>query len=254
MGGFAGHAQDRVAAFPRLSPEHPGWEIDCPPVRSKPADSGAALSLHTETDGGSIMRVTFAGLIAASFLTVSVSAQAGPPADEIHAQAERILAVLADPALKAPGQERARRRAVRQVAEDAIDFRETGRRTLGAHWEARTDAERQLFVGLFTDLLDRAFLRHVDRWDGERLVVSGDTVDGDHAIVHAKVLLTDGSQVPVDLAVVRCDDARWRVWDVRAMGASLVSSYRAQFTRMLQHAPYEEMVRKLRVKVNSLEP
>jgi phospholipid transport system substrate-binding protein len=200
------------------------------------------------------MRVTIVALAGALLLVMPLPSQAGSAADDINLQAERILAVLADPQLKVPGQERARRRAVRRVAEDAIDFNETGRRTLGPHWESRSEAERQTFVSLFTDLLDRAFLRHVDRWDGERLVVAGDTVDGDLAIVHARVLLRDGSQVPVDLAVVRNGDARWRVWDVRAMGASLVSSYRAQFARMLQATPYDEMLVKLRAKVDSLEP
>ena len=200
------------------------------------------------------MRLTIAALIGALILTTPISSQAGSAAEDINMQAERILAVLADPQLKSAGQERARRLAVRRVAEDAIDFSETGRRTLGTHWDARSDSERQMFVSLFTDLLDRAFLRHVDRWDGEKLVIAGDTGEGDRAIVHTKVLLRDGSEVPVDLAVVRNRDARWRVWDVRAMGNSLVSSYRAQFSRMLQVTPYDEMLVKLRAKVDSLEP
>lgn len=200
------------------------------------------------------MRMIIAILFGVLLLTMPLPSAAGPAAEDMNLQAERILAVLDDPQLKAPGQARARRLAVRRVAEDAIDFGETGRRTLGSHWDARTEAERQKFVALFTDLLDRAFLRHVDRWDGEKLVIAGDTVDGDRAVVHTKVLLRDGTQVPVDLAVVRCADARWRVWDVRAMGASLVSSYRAQFSRMLQATPYEDMLEKLRAKVDSLEP
>jgi phospholipid transport system substrate-binding protein len=200
------------------------------------------------------MRVTIAALIGALLLTLPVSSQAGSAAEDINLQAEKILTVLADPQLKVAGQERARRQAVRRVAEDAIDFNETGRRTLGVHWDTRSDAERQMFVSLFTDLLDRAFLRHVDRWDGEKLVVAGDSVDGERAIVHARVLLRDGSQVPIDLAVIRNGGNRWRVWDVRAMGSSLVSSYRAQFGRMLQVTPYDEMLLKLRAKVDSLEP
>ena len=200
------------------------------------------------------MRLTIAAVIGSLLLALPASSRAGSAADDINVQAERILRVLADPQLKAAGQERARRLAVRRVAEDAIDFNETGRRTLGAHWDARSEAEREMFVSLFTDLLDRAFLRHVDRWDGEKLVVAGDSVVGDQAIVHASVLLRDGSQVPIDLAVVRNRGDRWRVWDVRAMGASLVASYRAQFARMLQASPYGEMLVKLRSKVNSLEP
>jgi phospholipid transport system substrate-binding protein len=200
------------------------------------------------------MRATIAVLIVALLVTFPAASQAGSAAEDINLQAERILSVLADPQLKVAGQERARRQAVRRLAEEAIDFHETGRRTLGIHWNARSAAERETFISLFTDLLDRAFLRHVDRWDGEQLVVAGDTVDGDRAIVHARVLLRDGSQVPVDLAVVRHGTERWRVWDVRAMGASLVSSYRAQFARMLEATPYPEMLRQLRAKVDSLEP
>ena len=200
------------------------------------------------------MRLTHAALIGTLLFAMPTPLQAGPAADDVNAHAARILAVLADPALQEPGQERARRRAVRRVAEQAIDFEETGRQTLGSHWEGRTEAERQVFVELFTDLLDRAFLRHVDRWDGEKLVIGGDTIDGDQAIVNARVILSDGSEIPVELAVVRCEDARWRVWDVRAMGASLVSSYRAQFARILQSAPYDQMLVRLRAKVNALAP
>jgi phospholipid transport system substrate-binding protein len=153
------------------------------------------------------MRVIIAALVSALLLVLPRPSLAGPAADDIGVQAERILAVLADPQLRVPGRERARRQAVRRVAEDAIDFSEIGRRTLGPHWDRRTDAEREAFVALFTDLLDRAFLRHIDRWDGERLVVAGDTVDGDHATVHARVLLRDGSQ-----ATSRCSSSfapRW---------------------------------------------
>ena len=200
------------------------------------------------------MRAIIVLLIGALLFALPGTSQAGSPADDVNVQAERILAVLADPQFKGAGQERARRLAVRRVAEDAIDFSETGRRTLGSHWEGRSEAERQTFVALFTDLLDRAFLRHIDRWDGEKLVVAGDSVEGERAIVHARVVLRDGTQVPVDLAVVRNADARWRVWDVRAMGSSLVSSYRAQFSHMLRATAYDEMVVKLRAKVESLEP
>src|SRR5687767_2936209 len=89
------------------------------------------------------MHLIIASFIATLLLTMPLTSQAGAPAADINVQAERILAVLADPQLRLPGQERARRQAVRRVAEDAIDFSETGRRTLGSHWEKRTEAERQ---------------------------------------------------------------------------------------------------------------
>ena len=122
----------------------------------------------------------------------SAPAFAGPPAEQLASQIDRVLAVLDDPAFKGDEHVGPRRQAVRRVTDELIDWDEMGRRTLGARWQTLDDGERHAFVALFSELLNRAYLRNLDRYEGEKIVVTGDSVDGDRAVVRAKVVKNEG--------------------------------------------------------------
>ncbi len=179
---------------------------------------------------------------------------AGPAAEQLASQIERVLAVLGDPAFKGDAQVAPRRQAVRRVTDELIDWHEMGRRTLGAHWQTLADGDRTAFVTLFSELLNRAYLKNLDRYDGEKIVVTGDAVDGDRALVQARVVGRDGhGGMPLDFAMVR-DGEQWRVWDIRMHGMSMVGGYRAQFARLLQSERYDTVLRRLREHVDALQP
>jgi phospholipid transport system substrate-binding protein len=165
-----------------------------------------------------------------------------------------VLAVLGDPALKGDEKMSPRRQAVRRVTDELIDWNEMGRRTLGEHWKTLADTERAAFVTLFSELLNRAYLKNVDRYDGEKIVVTGDSVEGDRAVVQARVVGRDGhGGTPLDFAMLR-DGERWRIWDIRMQGTSMVGGYRAQFARLLQGESYDTVLRRLRERVEALQP
>jgi phospholipid transport system substrate-binding protein len=172
---------------------------------------------------------------------------AGMPADQVRLQIERIVKVLADPALKRPGHEQVRHAAVARIAEEAFDLREMTRRTLGPHWQGLTEAERAEFVTLFGDLLDRAYFTRIAAYNGEKITVLGDSIDGDLATVRTRIVTQQGVEVPVDYRMLRRGD-RWVVYDVSIEGVSLVANYRAQFNRIIQTSSYQALVDKLRAK------
>ncbi len=179
---------------------------------------------------------------------------AGSPAEQLASQIDRVLAVLGDPAFKGNEQVGPRRHAVRQVTDELINWDEMGRRTLGTHWQTLSDDDRRAFVALFSEMLNRAYLRNLDRYEGEKIVVTGDSVDGDRAVVQARVVGRDGQGgMPLDFAMLR-EGERWRVWDIRMQGTSMVGGYRAQFARLLQTESYDSVLRRLRERVESLEP
>src|SRR5438552_126685 len=99
----------------------------------------------------------------------SAPAFAGPPAEQLASQIDRVLAVLDDPAFKGDEHVGPRRQAVRRVTDELIDWDEMGRRTLGARWQTLDDGERHAFVALFSELLNRAYLRNLDRYEGEKI-------------------------------------------------------------------------------------
>jgi phospholipid transport system substrate-binding protein len=176
------------------------------------------------------------------------SASAGGPGDQLNDGIQRVFTNLQDPELKAPNKETERRLAVRRIAEELFDFEETAKRSLGRHWQDRSPEERQEFVRLFTDLIDRAYLRRVDRYDGEQVVIVSDAVEGNQAVVQTRIVTRDKSEIPVEYLMHRTGEDRWRVWDVKIAGMSLVASYRAQFNKIIHAESYGDLVRRLQAK------
>ena len=176
---------------------------------------------------------------------------AGPPTNQLRSHIDRVLQILEDPALRDPGKAVERRAAVRRVANEIFDFPETARRSLGPHWQARTAAERQEFVELFGDLLERSYISRIELYGGERIQYVGDVVDGEQARVQSKLLTRAGTAVPIEYRMLRRGE-RWRVYDVVIEGVSLVASYRTQFNRIIRSSSYEELVRKMKSRQDEL--
>jgi len=181
-----------------------------------------------------------------SAVTASPAA-AGAPSDQLKTQIDRVLKALDDPELKKEGRTRDRRAAVRKIANDIFDFGETARRSLGRHWQPRTPAERDEFVQLFADLLERSYISRVELYGGEKIQYLGDTVEGEQGKVQTKLVTKGGSDIPIEYRMHKKGD-RWLVYDVTIEGVSLIANYRTQFNKIIQTASYQELVKKMKAK------
>jgi phospholipid transport system substrate-binding protein len=179
-------------------------------------------------------------------------AGAGVPGDQLKTQIDRVLKALEDPDLKKDGRVKDRRAAVRRIANDIFDFEETARRSLGRHWQARTAAERDQFVQLFSDLLESSYISKVEMYGGEKIQYLGDAVDGEQARVQTKLLTKSGSDIPIEYRMHRKTGDRWLVYDVVIEGVSLVANYRTQFNKIIQTSSYQELVKKMKTKQEEL--
>jgi len=170
-------------------------------------------------------------------LAAAAPARAGQPTDQLRVEIDRVLKVLDDPELKQQGRARERRVEIRKIA----------RRSLARHWAPRTPAERDEFIQLFADLLERSYLSKIELYGGERIAYVGETIDGDMAIVKTKITTRQGTEIPVDYRMHKRGD-RWLVYDVIIEGVSLVANYRAQFNKIITTSSYAELVKKMRDK------
>jgi phospholipid transport system substrate-binding protein len=190
-------------------------------------------------------------LIVAAIVTLGLVtvARAGAPTDQLREYTDAVQKVLDDPALKAPDRRQERRAAVRKIASEAFDVNESARRALGPYWQQRTQAERQEFVDLFADLLERTYISKIDFYGGEKLQYTGEQVDGDRAVVRAKVMTKQGTDVPVEARLAK-NGTRWLIYDVSVENISLVMNYRAQFEQIIRKASYQELINRLKTKRN----
>jgi len=182
---------------------------------------------------------TTALVLTLALVLAALPARAGAPMEQLRAQVDRVLKLIDDPTLKD------KRVAVRQIADDIFDFGETARRSLGRHWAARTQAERNEFVKLFGDLLERSYISKIELYGGEKIQYMSDRIEGDQASVLSKLVTKAGADVPIEYRMLKKDD-RWLVYDVIIEGVSLVSNYRTQFNKIIQTSSYAELVKKMK--------
>jgi phospholipid transport system substrate-binding protein len=182
---------------------------------------------------------------------IAPDARAGGPSDQLKTSVDQALKLLGDSAAKRD-HPRERRATLRKIADDIFDWDETAKRSLGTHWQQRTPAEREEFVRLFAELLEKSYMSKIELYDGEKIAWLGDSIDGEQAIVRTKILNKQGSEIPVAYKLLRRDD-RWKVYDVEIESVSLVANYRTQINNMLRRSSYPELIRTLKAKANETE-
>ena len=189
-------------------------------------------------------RAVLAGAMVLALLPAGEAA-AGAPTDQLKVQIDRVLKAVENPDPGKPDKLKERRGVVRQLANEFFDFGETAKRSLGRHWQTRSPAEREEFVRLFADLLERTYIRRIEVSGGEKIVFAGDTVDGDQATVRTRIVAKGGSEIPVEYRMLKRGD-RWLVYDVVIEGISLIANYRSQFNKIIQTTSYQELVNKMK--------
>jgi len=178
-------------------------------------------------------------------VTLATPGWAGAPTDQLKGSVDSVIRILDDQRLKPASMEQERRAAIRKQADATFDFAESARRALGPHWQRLSDQDRQEFVSLYADLLQRAYISKIERYSGEKISYAGESVDTDLATVKTRFVTKQGTEVPVDYRMLRHGD-RWLVYDVVVEGVSLIANYRTQFNKIIQTASYAELVRKLK--------
>jgi phospholipid transport system substrate-binding protein len=193
-------------------------------------------------------------LVLSGALVVGVSsapAAAGVPTDQLKGAVERVLKTLDDPTLKGEARLGERRVAVRKIANEIFDFSEIAKRSMARHWQPLSEAQKNEFVGLFADLLERSYISKIETYGGEKIQYTAERADGEFATVSTRIITKNGTEVPVDYRMIKRAD-RWLVYDVSIEGVSLVSNYRTQFNKIIQTASYNELISKLRNKQDEL--
>jgi phospholipid transport system substrate-binding protein len=180
---------------------------------------------------------------------MAVTVLAADPMEEIKQTTDKILSIVTNPDLKAPSKTEERERLMRQAVYERFDWEEVARRSLATHWTNRTAEERKEFVRLFADLLERTYMKKVEDYSGENVLYEGETKEGDYATVKVKIVTKrNDKEIPVEYRLKK-EGNNWFIYDVSIEGVSLVNNYRTQFNSIILQSSYENLVKRLREKV-----
>lgn len=178
---------------------------------------------------------------------ISQNAYADIPKDIVNKTTDKIIEILKDKELKKPNKTQERRTAIRKVITEIFDFEEMSKRSLAVHWQKRTAVEKREFVSLFTDLLERSYVKKIESYTNEKIIYLDERIDGDTALVRSKIITTRNLEVPIDYRMMKKEN-KWVVYDVVIEGVSLINNYRTQFNKIIRQYSYEDLVKRMKNK------
>ena len=189
------------------------------------------------------------GIVVLGLLTGA--AGAGEPLDKIRKTVEEVLSVLGDETLQAPERRELRRGKLRQAVQQRFGLEEMARRALGRHWRDLSADQRQEFVALFSDLLERSYVGRIEGTGaGSQVAYARETI-ADDGFASVLTVITNrlGSQVEVEYRLLRRDGTTpWEVYEIVIEGVSLINNYRTQFNNIIHRTSYDGLVKQLRLK------
>ena len=196
-----------------------------------------------------ILRAAF---LAAVLLGVAFPAWAGEPTERVKQTSDKVIAIVSDPALKGQDKAEKKKDLIREVVDGLIDWEEMSRRSLGIHWQKRTDEEKREFVRLFSQLIEKTYRDKVEDYAGEKVNYVGEKIDGDYAEVESRILTSKNTEIPVNYKMTR-KQGKWWVYDIVIEGVSFVNNYRTQFNSILASSSYPGLVKQLKAKTEKVE-
>ncbi|MBL7205482.1 MAG: ABC transporter substrate-binding protein [Desulfobacteraceae bacterium] len=181
-------------------------------------------------------------------LVISGSSIAGGPTEDIRDTTDKLIAIVSDPAMKSSDRSTERAKRIRKAVDERFDWKEMSKRALARHWKKRTKREKTEFIDLFGKLLERTYLDKVEDYSGEKVLYLGERVDGNYGIVVVKIVTKKDTEILVKYRLKK-KGSEWLVYDISIEGVSLVNNYRKQFNSIMTRSSYEDLIKKLRRKV-----
>lgn len=136
-----------------------------------------------------------------------------------------------------------------------LDFEDLARQALKKHWTKRTEAEQKEFVQLLRDLIERNYVKQLNKNLDYKVQYRDELRKGDRAKVTTAVKVTRNNR-PAEVVIeykMKKENGRWLVYDVITDDVSIVRNYRSQFNRIIRKNSYEHLVKKMRSKLQETE-
>ena len=196
-------------------------------------------------------KITLLLLLLSTIVVAPVAARASAT-DEVRKTVDEVVKIVSDKELKKPQNESKRRMALKSAIGRIFDYEEMAKRSLAAHWNQRSPAERKEFVQLFATLLENSYAGKIESYNQEKISYDKEIMDNGYAEVRSTVTTPKRDEYSLNYRLMN-KNGKWMVYDVVIEGVSLVSNYRSQFNKIISSQGYGELVKKLRAKSTEIK-
>jgi len=183
-------------------------------------------------------------------LLIPALAQAQTAPDPQAALEEKTAAVKA---LMGKPADEARKKQLRALVGEVVDYTELAKRSLKKRWDKRSEPEQAEFTSLLRALIEKAYLEQVEKQPdfdveyGKKKLLD----DGSRATVET---LAKAGQTTVEIEyrmVLR--DGAWIAVDIVVDGVSMVRNYRRSFKKIIKKDGWDGLIDRMKKKLSGEE-
>lgn len=139
------------------------------------------------------------------------------------------------------------RAALKAIVGELFDFETFSRESLGRDWAARTEAEREEFIAVNRQLIEKNYADPVLYTKAEKIDYTGVEVKDAKAIVKTVVhYKRETSTIDYELHLV---EGKWLICDMVIDELSVARSNRSQFRREIRRSSFAGLMDKLKQKL-----
>lgn len=175
---------------------------------------------------------------------------AGEATEQIKNTTVELRKLLEDPTMMGNEKKRERRRAIREIADSSFDWKDIVRRSLARSWSTLNTEQQDEFVRLFVEFLEASYLEklEVHYSDLKDVLYKAESLKGNYAMVSCQVVTTKGTTHPVEFRL-KTSNNRWKVYDLKIEGVSMVNNYRSQFADIMKTSGYAGLILTLNQRI-----
>ena len=183
------------------------------------------------------------------FLAFPSQPKAAQPLEVLKSAMDEVIVILEDSKYQDESMKEAQQEEIWENIRKIFDFNEMARRTLANNWRNFTSQQQQEFSDVFSRFLGENYLERIQsEFQGEKVSYLGEDMTTDtRAVVMTKVI-RGSVETPIDYSMM-LRNGTWKVYDVKVEGVSLMKNYRSQFSSILLKESPDQLIERLKDKI-----
>jgi phospholipid transport system substrate-binding protein len=190
---------------------------------------------------GSIKRLVLG--VAVNIVLVQGIVYADTPMEQLQNTIQQVIAVMSNASQNGDAELREK---LRDALMPRFDWFEMAKQALGKHWSAIPGRQYE-FVAAFAEFLGNSYVGRIGSFKDEKILFVHESVEKNLAQVDTKIVPSKGDPTSVNYRLHRVE-GEWKIYDVVVEDISVVANYRSQFSRILAHGSFDELMKRLKEK------
>jgi phospholipid transport system substrate-binding protein len=148
-----------------------------------------------------------------------------------------------------------KRSEMRKIVTGFLDFEELAHRALARHWEDINPKQRNEFVGVLRDLIERNYIKQVHGQPNYEIRFRKEAITDGAATVDATLdTSNDGKKVTVEMEYkLLYKSGHWLVYDVITDEQSMLENYRAEFNKIITKESFDALLKRMKKRLEKVE-